>query len=62
MSNFNSQTILDSMLADIEQCYDTECLAMATVEEYVKDAVMQLYNKGYCKEQYWMKLAMREEK
>jgi len=57
----NSEQRIDAMLADIEQSYDPECLAMASVEEYVRDAVVQLYNKGYCKEQYWMKKAMGDK-
>jgi hypothetical protein len=41
---------IDLMLSVIEQCYDTDCLKMATTKEYVVDAVTQLYDKGWRKD------------
>lgn len=49
MNNVIKEWEIEKMLKDIDQCYDPECLKMATVQEFVENAVAQLWEKGYRK-------------
>lgn len=53
----NCQDMLQAMFEDINLSYPSK-LDRSLVQPYIRDAVLQLYNKGYCKEQYWMKKAI----